>query len=79
MPLLFFVGSNTCSLYTESSSGWIDATKFMTGASVVGSIAIPAVLKHACVTGQLELVGSRMIELRALLYFGELVEEVMAK
>lgn len=30
---------------------WADATKFLTGASAVGSIAIPVILKHAGVIG----------------------------
>ncbi|KAG5565035.1 hypothetical protein RHGRI_001049 [Rhododendron griersonianum] len=51
MPLLFFAGSDTSSLFTESSSGWVDACKFLTGASSIGSIAIPAILKHAGVIG----------------------------
>ncbi|XP_058226743.1 vacuolar protein sorting-associated protein 55 homolog [Rhododendron vialii] len=51
MPLLFFAGSDTSSLVTESSSGWVDACKFLTGASSIGSIAIPAILKHAGVIG----------------------------
>ncbi|XWS38704.1 hypothetical protein CRYUN_Cryun19dG0154100 [Craigia yunnanensis] len=45
MPLLFFAGSN------ESDDGWVNATKFLTGASVVGSIAILAILKNAGVIG----------------------------
>lgn len=32
-------------------TSWVDATKFLTGASAVGSIAIPAILKHAGVIG----------------------------
>ncbi|XP_062146632.1 vacuolar protein sorting-associated protein 55 homolog [Alnus glutinosa] len=51
MPLLFFAGSNSSSLFSESENGWVNATKFLTGASTVGSIAIPAVLKHAGVIG----------------------------
>lgn len=51
MPLLFFAGSDTSALVTESSSGWVDACKFLTGASSIGSIAIPAILKHAGVIG----------------------------
>ncbi|XAR54849.1 hypothetical protein NMG60_11030161 [Bertholletia excelsa] len=51
MPLLFFAGSDTSSLFSESSSGWVDASKFLTGASAIGSIAIPAILKHADVIG----------------------------
>ncbi|KAG6391144.1 hypothetical protein SASPL_148895 [Salvia splendens] len=66
MPLLFFAGSNASYLYTESSNGWIDATKFMTGASVVGSIAIPVVLKHAGVIGW----GALAMELSSFFIFG---------
>jgi len=47
MPLLFFAGSHASSIFTESGNSWIDATKFLTGASAVGSIAIPVILKHA--------------------------------
>ncbi|XVE65234.1 hypothetical protein DITRI_Ditri07aG0164800 [Diplodiscus trichospermus] len=51
MPLLFFAGSNGSSLFSESDNSWVSATKFLTGASAVGSIAIPAILKHAGVIG----------------------------
>ncbi|KAL3650670.1 hypothetical protein CASFOL_007073 [Castilleja foliolosa] len=51
MPLIFFAGSDTSSLYSDSSSGWVNATKFLIGASSVGSIAIPVILKHADVIG----------------------------
>ncbi|CDP21855.1 unnamed protein product [Coffea canephora] len=44
-------GSDTSSLFSESQSGWADVTKFLTGASAVGSIAIPIILKHAGVIG----------------------------
>ncbi|KAK4557602.1 hypothetical protein RGQ29_007380 [Quercus rubra] len=47
MPLLFLAGSDSSSLMSESESPWVNATKFLTGASAVGSIAIPAILKHA--------------------------------
>ncbi|BDA48039.1 probable vacuolar protein sorting-associated protein 55 homolog [Coccomyxa sp. Obi] len=51
MPYLFFGAnsSGSSSLYGDSSlaSGWIDAGKFLTGFSAVGSIAIPAILFHA--------------------------------
>lgn len=47
MPLLFFAGSATSSLFNQSSSGWENAAKFLTGASFIGSIAIPSILKHA--------------------------------
>ncbi|RDY11410.1 Vacuolar protein sorting-associated protein 55-like protein, partial [Mucuna pruriens] len=46
MPLLFFAGSERSSLFSESDSSWVNATKFLTGASAVASIAIPAILKH---------------------------------
>ncbi|KAL3499838.1 hypothetical protein ACH5RR_038931 [Cinchona calisaya] len=51
MPLLFFAGSDTSSLFSESGNAWVDATKFLTGAAAVGSIAIPVILKHAGVIG----------------------------
>ncbi|KAH9769844.1 vacuolar protein sorting-associated protein 55-like [Citrus sinensis] len=51
MPLLFFAGSNGSSLFSESENSWVNATKFLTGASAVGSIAIPVILKHAGVIG----------------------------
>ncbi|XP_031390662.1 vacuolar protein sorting-associated protein 55 homolog isoform X2 [Punica granatum] len=51
MPLLFLARSDGSSLFTESNSGWVNATKFLTGASAIGSIAIPAILKHAGVIG----------------------------
>ncbi|XP_027337791.1 vacuolar protein sorting-associated protein 55 homolog [Abrus precatorius] len=50
MPLLFFAGSES-SLFSESDSRWVNATKFLTGASAVGSIAIPTILKHSGVIG----------------------------
>ncbi|KAK9984904.1 hypothetical protein SO802_034429 [Lithocarpus litseifolius] len=51
MPLLFLAGSDGSSVLSESESPWVNATKFLTGASAVGSIAIPAILKHAGVIG----------------------------
>ncbi|XP_050265656.1 vacuolar protein sorting-associated protein 55 homolog [Quercus robur] len=51
MPLLFLAGSDGSSVMSESESPWVNATKFLTGASAVGSIAIPAILKHAGVIG----------------------------
>ncbi|XP_030945419.1 vacuolar protein sorting-associated protein 55 homolog [Quercus lobata] len=51
MPLLFLAGSDGSSVISESESPWVNATKFLTGASAVGSIAIPAILKHAGVIG----------------------------
>ncbi|XP_043715497.1 vacuolar protein sorting-associated protein 55 homolog [Telopea speciosissima] len=51
MPLMFLAGSDTSSLFSESENSWVDASKFLTGASVVGSIAIPSILKHADIIG----------------------------
>ncbi|XP_057418005.1 vacuolar protein sorting-associated protein 55 homolog isoform X2 [Lotus japonicus] len=51
MPLLFFAASERSSLFSESDSSWVNATKFLAGASAVGSIAIPAILKHSGVIG----------------------------
>ncbi|KAK6935028.1 Vps55/LEPROT [Dillenia turbinata] len=51
MPLLFFAGSDTSSLFSESGSRWENAAKFLTGMSAIGSIAIPSILKHADVIG----------------------------
>ncbi|XP_027361449.1 vacuolar protein sorting-associated protein 55 homolog [Abrus precatorius] len=50
MPLLFFVGSDV-SIFSESDNSWVNLTKFLTGASTVGGIAIPSILKHAGVIG----------------------------
>ncbi|KAH8521425.1 hypothetical protein Peur_040122 [Populus x canadensis] len=65
MPLLFFAGSNSSSLLTESDSGWVTATKFLTGASAIGSIAIPVILKHAGVIGW----GALAMELSSFFVF----------
>eukprot|EP00252_Welwitschia_mirabilis_P015018 TRINITY_DN3312_c0_g2_i1.p1 TRINITY_DN3312_c0_g2~~TRINITY_DN3312_c0_g2_i1.p1 ORF type:complete len:131 (+),score=18.78 TRINITY_DN3312_c0_g2_i1:298-690(+) len=47
MPCLFFGGGSTDFLGSREGGGWVDAAKFLTGASAVGSIAIPAILHHA--------------------------------
>lgn len=65
MPLLFYAGSNSSSLLTESDSGWVNATKFLTGASAIGSIAIPVILKHAGVIGW----GALAMELSSVFVF----------
>ncbi|KAL5551222.1 hypothetical protein UlMin_001398 [Ulmus minor] len=51
MPLIFFTGSDGSVLFTESDNSWVNATKFLTGTSAIGSIAIPTILKHAGVIG----------------------------
>jgi hypothetical protein len=54
MPLLFFGpgsygggGGGSGGSYGAVAGGWVDAGKFLTGFSAVGSVAIPAVLAHA--------------------------------
>ncbi|XP_054809516.1 vacuolar protein sorting-associated protein 55 homolog [Prosopis cineraria] len=51
LPLLFSAGSDDYSSLSESDSNWVNVTKFLTGASAIGSIAIPVILKHAGVIG----------------------------
>ncbi|KNA09384.1 hypothetical protein SOVF_154060 [Spinacia oleracea] len=66
MPMMFFAGSDASSLFTESSdNSWLNATKFLTGASVVGSIAIPTILKHAGIIGW----GALIMELSSFFVF----------
>ncbi|KAL6178516.1 hypothetical protein ACLB2K_050034 [Fragaria x ananassa] len=64
MPLLFFVGSDF-SVFMESDNAWVNVTKFLTGASAIGSIAIPAILKHAGVIGW----GALALELSSFFVF----------
>ncbi|KAJ0973392.1 hypothetical protein J5N97_021351 [Dioscorea zingiberensis] len=47
MPCLFFGDGSTRFLTSREGGGWINAAKFLTGASAVGSIAIPVILRHA--------------------------------
>ncbi|CAL9762396.1 unnamed protein product [Musa acuminata subsp. burmannicoides] len=47
MPCLFFGDGSTRFLTSREGGGWINAAKFLTGASAMGSIAIPAILRHA--------------------------------
>ncbi|XP_024522009.1 vacuolar protein sorting-associated protein 55 homolog isoform X2 [Selaginella moellendorffii] len=49
MPCLFFGSSSSESLLSvgDATGDWADAAKFLTGFSTVGSIAIPAILRHA--------------------------------
>ncbi|KAM0043729.1 hypothetical protein Hdeb2414_s0010g00344661 [Helianthus debilis subsp. tardiflorus] len=65
VPLILFAGSDTSIYFNESESSWVDATKFLTGASAVGSIAIPIVLKHAGVITW----GAFAMELSSLFVF----------
>ncbi|XP_020577767.1 vacuolar protein sorting-associated protein 55 homolog [Phalaenopsis equestris] len=66
MPLLFFAGSDSSSLMSGESDSWVDFTKFLTGASIVGSIAIPSILKHAGII----CLGALLMELSSFLIFG---------
>lgn len=73
MPYVFFGssgGSDGYALYGSSiQSGWVDAGKFLTGFSAVGSIAIPAILAHA----QVITTGALVLELLAALVLGATV------
>ncbi|GJM87162.1 hypothetical protein PR202_ga03089 [Eleusine coracana subsp. coracana] len=66
MPLIFFLGSDTSSMMSTGGDGWVNFTKFLTGASIVGSIAIPSILKHAGVIGW----GALTMELSSFVVFG---------
>lgn len=65
MPCMFFGGGSTQFLVSRDGGGWIDAAKFMTGASAVGSIAIPMILRHA----NLIETGAMLIELASFFLF----------
>ncbi|PNW74595.1 hypothetical protein CHLRE_12g491150v5 [Chlamydomonas reinhardtii] len=72
MPYLFFgsTGGDGYAIYGSSiQSGWVDAGKFLTGFSAVGSIAIPAILAHAKVI----TIGALIMELAAALVLGATV------
>ncbi|KAG0484963.1 hypothetical protein HPP92_009042 [Vanilla planifolia] len=60
MPCLFFGGGSTQFLSSREGGGWIKAAKFLTGASAIGSIAIPAILRHAHL---IETVQKRLMSL----------------
>ncbi|PKA53265.1 Vacuolar protein sorting-associated protein 55 like [Apostasia shenzhenica] len=66
MPLLFFAGSDSSSLMSSDADSWVDVTKFLTGASMVGSIAIPSILKHAGII----CWGALAMELSSFFIFG---------
>ncbi|CAI0385905.1 unnamed protein product [Linum tenue] len=65
MPLLFFAGSESIFQESDSRNSWVNASKFFTGASTVGSIAIPAILKHAGIIGW----GALAMELSSFFIF----------
>ncbi|KAI9070643.1 hypothetical protein K1719_047395 [Acacia pycnantha] len=58
-------GGSTQFLISRDGGGWIDAAKFLTGASAVGSIAIPLILRHA----HLIETGAMLIELVSFFIF----------
>eukprot|EP00798_Chlamydomonas_sp_ICE-L_P020848 gene20848-27681_t len=67
MPYIFFGSSGGgYSMQSSLQSGWIDAGKFLTGFSAVGSIAIPAILAHA----QVITTGALIMELAAAFVLG---------
>jgi len=68
MPYLFFGpgGDDSYGYGSSLASGWIDAGKFLTGFSAVGSIAIPAILAHS----QVITVGALIMELAAVVVLG---------
>ncbi|KAL8472231.1 hypothetical protein ACS0TY_029447 [Phlomoides rotata] len=65
MPCLFFGGGSTQFLTSRDGGGWIDAAKFLTGASAVGSVAIPIILRHAGLIG----TGAMFIEFTSFFIF----------
>jgi len=66
MPILFFGPGESSFINSTDGGGWVDAAKFMTGASVMGSIAIPSILKHADVIG----LGALLLVFASLFVFG---------
>eukprot|EP00252_Welwitschia_mirabilis_P001031 TRINITY_DN1100_c0_g1_i3.p1 TRINITY_DN1100_c0_g1~~TRINITY_DN1100_c0_g1_i3.p1 ORF type:complete len:146 (+),score=11.83 TRINITY_DN1100_c0_g1_i3:1064-1501(+) len=79
MPCLFFGGGDSPFVTSEDAGGWLDAAKFFTGASVIGSIAIPSILTHAKLIelGAMFLVFASlfMFACTAILYFHMSSEE----
>ncbi|XP_023641651.1 vacuolar protein sorting-associated protein 55 homolog isoform X3 [Capsella rubella] len=65
MPCMFFGGGSTQFLTSRDGGGWIDAAKFLTGASTVGSLAIPIILRHA----HMIETGAMLIEFTSFFIF----------
>lgn len=65
MPCMFFGGGSAQSLISRDNDGWIDAAKFLTGASTVGSLAVPIILKHADFIS----TGAMLIEFMSFIIF----------
>lgn len=51
MALSFFGPGDSLVIISTEGGGWVDAAKFLTGASIIGTIAISSILKHANVIG----------------------------
>lgn len=63
MPYIFFgQASDPYGSLSTVESGWVDAGKFLTGFSAMGSVAIPAVLAHADII----TTGALLLELGAV-------------
>ncbi|KAJ7555572.1 hypothetical protein O6H91_05G045100 [Diphasiastrum complanatum] len=62
MPCLFFGGPSDSFISTDGGN-WVDAAKFLTGFSAVGSLAIPAILRHA------QLIGSGALIIQLTSFF----------
>lgn len=65
MPYLFF-GPSESAYGSNMASSWVDAGKFLTGFSAVGSFAIPAILWHAAKI----TTGALWMEIAAMLVMG---------
>ncbi|XP_040249142.1 uncharacterized protein [Aegilops tauschii subsp. strangulata] len=51
MPLKKFLNSDSPSIMSNEGDWWVNFTKFLTGTSIVGSITILLILKHAGIIG----------------------------
>ncbi|XP_076942571.1 vacuolar protein sorting-associated protein 55 homolog [Bidens hawaiensis] len=65
MPCMFFSDGSTESLISRNDDGWMNAAKFLTGASMVGSLAIPIILRHAAFIS----TGAMLIEFVSFFIF----------
>ena len=63
MSYMFFSGGSQGS---NLASGWVDAGKFLTGFSAVGTVAIPFILYHA----HMIALGALWMEILAILLMG---------
>lgn len=65
LSILFASVDNFFYLVVSDFCSWIDAAKFLTGFSAVGSIAIPIILRHA----NLIQTGAMFIEFASFFLF----------